>query len=101
MRKLEELLKVNKRTGEIKTCSYPQYRGINLRDVYGKWSNGKENAMQYCIDLLHSFDPDKIISYGITSANTFRFTFAGVFVKDGVYYVLWCTATKDEVYLLK
>ena len=101
MRKLEELLKTNKRTGEIKTCGYPRYRGVNLSDVYGRYSYAKAQGLQYCIDLLHSFKPDEILSYGITSANTFQFTFVAVFKKDGVYYVLWCTKSKDEVYLLK
>ena len=101
MKTLEQLLKTNKRTGEIKTCGYPYYRGVNLCDVYGRYSAAKAQGMQYCLDLLHSFKPDDVISYGITSANTFRFTFASVFVKGGVHYVLWCTADKDEVYLLK
>ena len=101
MRTLEQLLKTNKRTGEIKTCAYPHYRGVNLSDVYGTYSNAKARGLQYCIDLLHSFNPDEILSYGITSANTFQFTFAAVFKKADVYYVLWCTKSKDEVYLLK
>ena len=101
MRTLEQLLKTNKRTGEIKTCGYPHYKGINLSDVYGTYSSAKAQGLQYCLDLLHSFKPDYIQSYGITSANTFQFTFEAVFEKDGVYYVLWCTKSKDEVYLLK
>lgn len=101
MRTLEQLIKTNKRTGEIKTCGYPRYKGINLSDVYGTYSYAKAQGLQYCLDLLHSFNPDDILSYGITSANTFQFTFAAVFKKDGACYVLWCTKAKDEVYLLK
>ena len=101
MRTLEQLLKTNKRTGEIKTCGYPHYRGVNLSDVYGTYSHAKAQGLQYCLDLLHSFKPDDILSYGITSFNTFQFTFASVFKKGEFYYVLWCTKAKDEVYLLK
>jgi len=100
MRTLTELLQTNKRTGEIKTLPFPIYRGVNLCDVYGKWSNLKQTGIIYCYDLLHSFKPDEIIACGITSFNTFQFTFEAVFEKGGVKYVLHCTAKKDEVYLL-
>ena len=64
MRTLEELLQTNKRTGEIKTLPFPIYRGVNLCDVYEKWSNLKQTGIIYCYDLLHSFKPDRIIACG-------------------------------------
>lgn len=100
MRTLEELLQTNKRTGEVKTSYKPSYRGTTLHDVYGKFSIAKQNGYDYCLRLLESFSPDYVYSYGITSANTFRFTFAAVFEKKGFKYVLWCTASRDEVYAL-
>ena len=100
MRTLTELLQTNKRTGEIKISSRPLYSGRYLEDVYGRYSTAKQRGYDYCLELLESFHPDTIYSYGITSANTFHFTFEAVFEKGGVKYVLHCTAKKDEVYLL-
>lgn len=101
MRTLEELLKTNKRTGEILKSFKPHYRGRELSDVYGRYSIAKQNGYDYCLRLLESFNPDYVYSYGITSANTFKFTFAAVFEKKGFKYVLWCTSSRDEVYALK
>lgn len=100
MRTLEELLQTNKRTGEILKSFKPNYRGRELSDVYGRYSTAKQNGYDYCMRLLESFEPDVVYNYGITSANTFIFTFEAVFKKDDVKYVLHCTARKDEVYAL-
>lgn len=97
--KLNRLLQVNKRTGEIKTCEKPQYRGHNLWDVYGRYSCEKGRAY-YCKDLLYEI-ADYVFSYGITSYNAFKFTFAGVFQTGNIKYVLVCTAGYDRVYILE
>lgn len=98
--KLNRLLQVNKRTGEIKTCEKPQYRGHHLWDVYGRYSCEKAHAYDYCKDLLYEL-ADHVLSYGITSNNVFKFTFAGVFQTGKIKYVLICTADYDRVYILE
>lgn len=98
--KLNRLLQVNKRTGEIKTCGEPNYRGYHLSDVYGRYSYQKAHAYDYCVDLLYEI-ADYVLDYGITSNNVFKFTFAGVFQTGQIKYVLICTADYDRVYILE
>lgn len=98
--KLNSILQTNKRTGEVKTARAPQYRGTYLHDVYGTYSIRKESAYNYCLHLLNEIS-DNVLSYGITSANGFKFTFAGVFETSGEKYVLICTADYDKIYLLE
>ena len=97
---INKLLQVKKSTGEILTAKTPQYRGKYLWSVYGRYSQAKESAYEYCENLLFDLS-DSVISYGITSANCMKFTFAGVFETDGVKYALICTASYDRVYLLE
>ena len=97
---LNSLLQINKRTGEIKTVGLPTYRGQFLYNVYGSYSVRKESAYRYCLDLLNSIS-ESVISFGITSANCFKFTFKAVFVTGGITYVLTCTSDYDKVNLLK
>lgn len=96
---LETLLQVNRKTGEVKTCKAPNFRGRNLESVYGSFSYAKARAYQYCTELLRDIS-DEVISYGITSNNTFHFTFSAVFITDGIKYVYVATANYDRVYLL-
>ena len=53
MRTLEELLKTNKRTGEILKSFEPHYRGRELSDVYGRYSIAKQNGYDYCCYTLY------------------------------------------------
>ena len=101
--RLNSLLQVKKSTGEILTARKPSYRGKTLSSVYGRYSYAKEDAYERCKDLLYYLADDysEVYSYGITSANGFKFTFAGVFKSAGVKYVLICTASYDRVYLLE
>lgn len=98
--KLNTLLQVNKRTGEIKTCKAPIYKGHYLSTVYGSFSQAKYNAYEYCGNLLYEI-ADHVLSFGITSSNCFKFTFAGVFQTGQIKYVLICTADYDRVYILE
>lgn len=98
--KLNRLLQVNKSTGEIKTCEKPNYKATNLWDVYGRYSCKKARAYDYCKDLLYEI-ADDAFSYGITSYNVFKFTFAGVFQTGQIKFVLICTADYDRVYILE
>ena len=98
--KLNTLLQINKRTGEIKTCEKPTYKGYHLCDVYGTYSREKSRAYFYCVELLREI-ADYVFGYGITSYNPFKFTFAGVFQTGQIKYVLICTADYDRVYILE
>lgn len=42
-----------------------------LRDVYGHWSDKKENAYRYCRELMYKYGGG---GFRIISANTFMFT---------------------------
>lgn len=98
--RLQALLQTKKSTGEIITATMPHYRGTYLFNVYGRYSKAKENAYEYCMNVLHSI-ANNVLTYGITSANCFKFTFAAVFETDGVKYVYVSTASYDRVYLLE
>ena len=98
--RINKLLQVKKSTGEILTAKTPQYRGKYLSSVYGRFSERKASAYDYCVNLISELS-DNVISYGITSANCMKFTFAGVFETGNVKYVLICTASYDRVYLLE
>ena len=98
--RINKLLQVKKSTGEILTAKKPQYRGKYLWHVYGRYSQAKESAYDYCETLLFDL-ADNVISYGISSANCMKFTFSAVFETGGEKYVLICTASYDRVYLLE
>lgn len=44
---------------------------MQLRDVYGRWSDKKERAYNYCRELMLKYDGN---GFRIISANTFMFT---------------------------
>ena len=98
--RINKLLQVKKSTGEILTAKTPQYRGKYLASVYGRFSERKAAAYDYCMNLLDGLS-DNVISYGITSANWMKFTFSAVFETGGEKYVLICTASYDRIYLLE
>ena len=102
MHRVDDGLQVNKRTGEIKTCPHPDYQGSALYEVYGSYSNNKASAMYYCYGVMQDLESQgaKILSYGITSHNTFQFTFAIVFKFQGLVYVRYETARYTRTYIL-
>ena len=67
---MDKYIQVNKKTGSIKTCEKPTYRGKYLDDLYSSYSTAKKQAYQNCIDTLDFLSADYAIeSYGITSKN--------------------------------
>lgn len=98
--RINKLLQVKKSTGEILTAKTPNYRGKYLWSVYGRYSQAKESAYDYCENLLFDL-AENVISYGISSANCMKFTFSAVFETGGEKYVLICTASYYRVYLLE
>lgn len=95
---MDEHLQVYKRTGEIKTCGKPQYRGKYLDDVYTTYSSAKKQAYQNCIDTLDFLSYDYAIeSYGITSKNGFSFTFAAVFGACDIKYAIWFSSDRSNI----
>jgi hypothetical protein len=95
---MERHVQVNKRTGEIKTCGKPQYRGKYLDDVYSSYSSAKKHAYQICMNTLYALaDYYEIESYGITSNNTFSFTFAAVFGTCDIKYVIWFSSDRCNI----
>ena len=94
---MDEHLQVYKRTGEIKTCGKPQYRGRYLDDVYSSYSSAKKQAYQNCMDTLYFLSDDYAIeSYGITSKTGWSFTFAAVFGACDIKYVIWFSSDRNN-----
>lgn len=53
---------------------YQQYNrsdNTQLRDVYGRWSDKKENAYRHCRELMYKYGGS---GFRIVSFNTFMFT---------------------------
>lgn len=95
-------LQENKRTGEIKTCAYPAFRGYSLDACYNSYSNKKAHAYNYCMGVMVDLRVQgcKIFDYGITSYSTFQFTFAVVFEFEGLMFVRYETARTTKTYIL-
>lgn len=95
-------LQVNKRTGEIKTCSYPDFRARTLDGCYDSYSTHKAHAYNYCMGVMVDLRVRgcEILDYGITSYNTFQFTFAVVFKYRDDILVRYETARTTKTYLL-
>lgn len=64
----------------------------SLRDAYGSYSRAKEDAWEYCKELMN-----KKNGYGlkVITANSFMFTAGFLFVEDGTEKFMYITKSKD------
>lgn len=92
---LDDYLQVYKRTGEIKKAIKPYYRGKQLSDVYGRYSNNKEIAYKNCEKILENIGWEFVTSRGITSANCFSFSYAATIELENKY-VIFFSSTRDN-----
>ena len=46
----------NSKIAQAHITAYEQSEDWALWQVYGRYSQAKENAMQYCVDLMHRLD---------------------------------------------
>ncbi len=95
---IADYLQVYKRTGEIKKAYKPMYRGKELSDVYGRYSDAKKQAYQNCINFLDAIGWEFITSYGITSASCFSFSFAATFELENQYVVFFSSDRNNISY---
>ena len=95
-------VQVNKRTGAIKSCAYPSFRAHTLDGCYNSYSTQKAHAYNYCMGVMVDLRVQgcEILDYGITSYNTFQFTFAVVFKYNSLTFVRYETARTTKTYIL-
>lgn len=68
--------------------SYNRSSDTELWHVYGRCSQAKYNAMDYCKNLMY----EKSGYDGrITSYNTFRFSYAFRFIENGIEHLMYIT----------
>lgn len=72
--------------------SYKRSSAITLRDVYGSWSKAKENAYEYCRNLMAEKNGH---GFRIISANGWMFTAGFMFEEDGKQMFMYISKTKD------
>lgn len=92
---LNDYLQAYKRTGEIKTAKRPYYKGKELSDVYGRYSENKKIAYKNCEKILENIGWEFVTSRGITSANCFSFTYAAIIELENKY-VIFFSSTKGN-----
>jgi hypothetical protein len=71
---------------------YKRSSATTLRDVYDSWSRAKENAYEYCRNLMAEKNGH---GFRIITANTFMFTAGFEFEEDGKQMFMYITKTKD------
>lgn len=83
-----------KRTAKSNINRYNQSAAYCLRDVYGRYSEAKEKAFKYCLNLMYEYNGRdlKIISH-----NSFMFTAAFIFndPDTGVIQFMFITPSYD------
>lgn len=95
---MDKYIQVNKKTGAIKTCQKPSYKGKYLNDVYHTYSDAKKHAYMICYDTLVVLTKEYCVeSYGITSSNVWSFTFAAVFGACDIKYVIWFSSDRSNI----
>lgn len=74
---------------------YNESTAHSLNDVYGKCSNAKRDAWNYCKGLMDKFNGKEL---KVLSFNTFCFTAGFRFIdEDGINCLMYITPTKDEI----
>lgn len=69
---------------------------LDLRNVYSKWSDAKEEAFNRCWDMY--INDENSSDFGIGNANSFGFTASWLAEKDGENILR--VETKDNSYLV-
>ena len=88
-----------RRTKELK-LKYEWYKNSTaktLRDVYGRWSNKKQEAYEDCISFMESLNGHdlKIIGH-----NCDMFSVGFEYTENGLNYFVYITPTRTEQLLL-
>lgn len=65
---------------------------MQLRDVYGRWSDKKERAYNYCRELMYKYNGN---GFRIISANTFMFTVGFEFPHPNTGELMFAYITPD------
>lgn len=73
-------------------CNSSDYE---LRHVYGRWSDAKENAMEYCKAQMYGRNGHGL---RIVSHNVNVFTVGFKFEEDGKEKFMYITPSKDEIW---
>ena len=91
-----------KNTKEMRNY-YEQYKSVpwwqtHLSDCYGRWSQAKEQAYQYCVDLMESLN-----GWGlkITGYCTNFFSVGFMYEQEGKTYFARITASYDRACEIK
>ena len=72
--------------------SYNRATATSLRDVYASWSTKKEQAYDRCRAIQYELSGH---DGRICSANSYQFSYAFKYEKDGKQYMCYRTATND------
>jgi len=72
--------------------SYRKATATSLREVYFSWSMKKEQAFDRCRAIQYELSGH---DGRICSANSYQFTYAFLYEKDGKQYMCYRTATND------
>lgn len=93
-RTFDSLKELNKNTSKAQQYinNYNYASGVNLRDVYGSYSDAKQNAFNYCFDIYTKL---KGYQRRIATYNKNVFTFAFEFDFDGAKYLCYITPSQD------
>lgn len=86
--------KTKKGTELLENYYYRNYGKSELYQVYGKNSDAKQNALDYCKMMqyeLNGYDGH------ITTYNTFVFCYAFTFICDGVRKIAYITPTNNYI----
>lgn len=95
---IDKHIQLNMKTGAIKSCQKPYYKGKYLNDVYHTYSDAKKQAYMNCYDTLVFLSEKYFIeSYGITSSSIWSFTFAAVFGTCDTKYVIWFSSDRNNI----
>lgn len=88
-----EPLTAEARRTALRHCeSYKISTDYSLRDAYGRYSRAKEEAWDYCKELMHKFD-----GYGlkVIGHNCHTFSAGFMFEWDNITMFMYITPTRD------
>lgn len=86
---------LNPRDRRVAMSHYEDYKrsdATSLRDVYGSYSRAKEEAWDYCKELMYKFN-----GYGlrVISSSRYMFTAGFMFEEDGKQMFMYISPSRD------
>ena len=74
---------------------YLQTAATQLSDVYGRWSQAKQNGYDYCVRDMNRLNGER---FRILSANTFQFTCGFTYTDPDTGALMFRVHTANNVY---